>query len=636
MPAPLSRRMARPGESTDLIVVGASVGGLAAADPRRRSRLPGRACSSANASSGEGPPASRRTSPPPVPASSASPGSRTTRSGSPTTSSPPRAAPLDPETVHAPRRGRARPSSNGSPTAVAWAVVLASEAAQGTARRASTRPTAAVPDWWRRLARVAGHVSRISLRPGVIVDELLRDEQGAVIGVSARSRPAGAAAPGGGRCCSPAAASPPTTTLVAHALPRRRRAPLPRLRRAPPATACASAPTVGAPTRSMSACRRHAVPRAAGPPRGDRAARGARRDSRRTRRAAASPTSARTRLTARARDRDAARAASPTWSSTTASPAPPARPIRSSPRPSCREPAGVRSTLADLARSSSSTTEALDDVDVASQRRLGGDPVGRTTGALAAPFHAIRVTGARRRTLGGLAVDARAACSARTGSPIAGLYRRRRRRGRARGRGRAHGDAGTVDAGRPGARADRGPRRCDGRRPSPRSAPSERRRLSCRRPRRDPQVDEREEELVERLVDERRAPPSAEVGHRAATRGARRRRPGTPRRRSGGTVRDRVACLISSEEHRAAAALQPRHHGLDPPAHDGRPRCAPAATAPRPRPGGAGCGLPKRMNHLVGSGSAPRSPSTGKNGVIGTYGHAEDASRRPPRGRPAG
>jgi fumarate reductase flavoprotein subunit len=54
---------------------------------------------------------------------------------------------------------------------------------------------------------------------------------------------------------------------------------------------------------------------------------------------------------------------------------------------------------------------------------LGGDPFGREAAAppLAAPFHAIRVTGARWRTLGGLAVDASARVLGAAG-PIVGLY----------------------------------------------------------------------------------------------------------------------------------------------------------------------------------------------------------------------
>jgi fumarate reductase flavoprotein subunit len=55
---------------------------------------------------------------------------------------------------------------------------------------------------------------------------------------------------------------------------------------------------------------------------------------------------------------------------------------------------------------------------------LGGDPFGRTStgAALAEPFHAIRVTGARSRSLGGLAVDARARVLDAENQPIPGLY----------------------------------------------------------------------------------------------------------------------------------------------------------------------------------------------------------------------
>ena len=55
---------------------------------------------------------------------------------------------------------------------------------------------------------------------------------------------------------------------------------------------------------------------------------------------------------------------------------------------------------------------------------LGGDPFGRDRfgGRLEAPFHAIRVTGARLRTLGGLAVDASARVLDGENRPIPGLY----------------------------------------------------------------------------------------------------------------------------------------------------------------------------------------------------------------------
>lgn len=55
---------------------------------------------------------------------------------------------------------------------------------------------------------------------------------------------------------------------------------------------------------------------------------------------------------------------------------------------------------------------------------LGGDPFGRDRfgGPLEPPLHAIRVTGARWRTLGGLAVDASARVLDGAGQPIRGLY----------------------------------------------------------------------------------------------------------------------------------------------------------------------------------------------------------------------
>src|SRR5438094_532071 len=55
---------------------------------------------------------------------------------------------------------------------------------------------------------------------------------------------------------------------------------------------------------------------------------------------------------------------------------------------------------------------------------LGGDPFGRERfgGPLEPPFHAIRVTGARWRTFGGLAVDRPAHVLDAAGRPIPGLY----------------------------------------------------------------------------------------------------------------------------------------------------------------------------------------------------------------------
>jgi fumarate reductase flavoprotein subunit len=54
----------------------------------------------------------------------------------------------------------------------------------------------------------------------------------------------------------------------------------------------------------------------------------------------------------------------------------------------------------------------------------GGDPFGRSKppGPFEPPFHAIRVTGARLRTLGGLAVDASARVVDAEGRAIPGLY----------------------------------------------------------------------------------------------------------------------------------------------------------------------------------------------------------------------
>lgn len=83
-------------------------------------------------------------------------------------------------------------------------------------------------------------------------------------------------------------------------------------------------------------------------------------------------------------------------------------------------------TLKDLARQFELPLEALTlTIDTYNGNlELGGDPFGRDTsdGELVAPFHAIRVTSARWRTLGGLSVDGAARVLAAEGQPIPGLY----------------------------------------------------------------------------------------------------------------------------------------------------------------------------------------------------------------------
>ncbi len=59
---------------------------------------------------------------------------------------------------------------------------------------------------------------------------------------------------------------------------------------------------------------------------------------------------------------------------------------------------------------------------LATGRAGGADAFGRRPAPLEPPLHAIRVTGARRRTEGGLAVDAAARVLDAEGQPIAGLY----------------------------------------------------------------------------------------------------------------------------------------------------------------------------------------------------------------------
>ncbi len=83
------------------------------------------------------------------------------------------------------------------------------------------------------------------------------------------------------------------------------------------------------------------------------------------------------------------------------------------------------SLLADLGRQFGIPEEALPQAVATydANRDLGGDPFGRAGGvALTEPFHAIRVTAIRRRTLGGLAIDATARVLSAAGAPIPHLY----------------------------------------------------------------------------------------------------------------------------------------------------------------------------------------------------------------------
>jgi len=83
-------------------------------------------------------------------------------------------------------------------------------------------------------------------------------------------------------------------------------------------------------------------------------------------------------------------------------------------------------TLADLAKQFEIDAEGLAlTIDTYNANLdLGGDPFGRERSGkpLEPPLHAIRVTGARLRTLGGLAVDGAARVCDQAGQPIANLY----------------------------------------------------------------------------------------------------------------------------------------------------------------------------------------------------------------------
>lgn len=83
------------------------------------------------------------------------------------------------------------------------------------------------------------------------------------------------------------------------------------------------------------------------------------------------------------------------------------------------------SLLADLGRQFGIAEEALPQAVATyeADRAAGTDPLGRKGGEpLAEPFHVIRVTAVRRRTFGGLAVDAVARVLDSANAPIAGLY----------------------------------------------------------------------------------------------------------------------------------------------------------------------------------------------------------------------
>jgi fumarate reductase flavoprotein subunit len=83
-------------------------------------------------------------------------------------------------------------------------------------------------------------------------------------------------------------------------------------------------------------------------------------------------------------------------------------------------------SLADLARQLTldldGITRTVDTVNA--NLELGGDPFGRELEGhrLQAPFYAIRVTASRRRSLGGVAVDASARVVRDDGTPVPGLY----------------------------------------------------------------------------------------------------------------------------------------------------------------------------------------------------------------------
>jgi fumarate reductase flavoprotein subunit len=83
-------------------------------------------------------------------------------------------------------------------------------------------------------------------------------------------------------------------------------------------------------------------------------------------------------------------------------------------------------SLADLARQLTLDLPGLTrTVDtLGANVELGGDPFGRDLDGhrLEPPFYAIRVTGSRRRSLGGVAVDAAARVLRDDGTPVAGLY----------------------------------------------------------------------------------------------------------------------------------------------------------------------------------------------------------------------
>lgn len=83
-------------------------------------------------------------------------------------------------------------------------------------------------------------------------------------------------------------------------------------------------------------------------------------------------------------------------------------------------------SLADLARQLTLDLEGLTrTIDTLNANlELGGDPFGRELEGhrLQAPFYAIRVTASRRRSLGGVAVDASARVVRDDGAPIPGLY----------------------------------------------------------------------------------------------------------------------------------------------------------------------------------------------------------------------
>ena len=273
------------------------------------------------------------------------------------------------------------------------------------------------------LARAATRHSHVSVRPGTLAERLVRDESGAVRGVSARVERRGAAQPLGGRVLIACGGFAGDDALIAEHCPAVAELPYHGAARAS-GEALRLGREAGAETRRLGSCL--VTPFLATPSQLVVSAplvhlgallvnQAGRRFADETAAGLALATAIRAQpgriayLLFDERIAAAARAMDPFFAHVVL------------PKTGRRG-----ATLEDLAKQFELHADALratvETFNAGAER--GGDAVGRArfNGPLEPPFHAIRVTGARWQTLGGLAVDGSARVLGAGGGPITGLY----------------------------------------------------------------------------------------------------------------------------------------------------------------------------------------------------------------------